>query len=60
MENNLKQMGVFDWFGLLFVAFKLAGIIDWNWLLVLSPFIIPWGILLICGIIIGIINMIKD
>ena len=32
---------------LLFIAYKLAGIIDWSWFLVLSPFILFNGLKLI-------------
>lgn len=45
--------------GLLFIGLKLAGVIEWAWLLVLSPLIIPWGIALlfvISGIIVAAIT----
>lgn len=34
--------------GAIFIILKLANIIDWNWLLVLSPF---WGVILLYIII---------
>ena len=41
MSNNSKEsrggMGFCRWLGLLFIALKLTGHIDWSWWLVLSP-----------------------
>lgn len=38
--------GVGGLLGVLFVALKLTGYIDWSWLWVLAPFWIPWAIIL--------------
>ena len=38
--------GVGGLLGVLFVALKLTGYIDWSWLWVLAPFWIPWVIIL--------------
>jgi len=34
-------IGIFPIVGVMFVFLKLVGVIDWSWLLVLSPFWIP-------------------
>lgn len=30
--------------GLVFITLKLVGVIEWAWLLVLSPIVIPWAL----------------
>lgn len=40
-------------FTLLFVTLKLVGIIDWRWLFVLAPSLIPIGIALVALFIAG-------
>lgn len=51
-------IGIAGALGLLFIGLKLAGVITWSWLWVLSPFWIPLAlvlvILLIMAIILGI------
>lgn len=42
-----------DWLTLLFIALKLCGVIDWGWVLVLSP---EWGAFLVKVLI----NLWKD
>ena len=43
--NN--EMTFVDWLQILLIAFKLSGIINWSWLLVLVPL---WGALLLITI----------
>ena len=53
-ENNAK--GGISFLGLLTVAFivlKLCKVIDWSWFWVLSPVIIPMGIVLFIIIIVA-------
>ena len=53
-ENNAK--GGISFLGLLTVAFivlKLCKVIDWSWFWVLSPVIIPTGIVLFIIIIVA-------
>ena len=33
--------------GLVFITLKLVGVIEWTWLLVLSPIIVPWALALL-------------
>jgi hypothetical protein len=49
-ESTYKGIGFPALLGLLFIALKLTGYINWSWLWILSPF---W--LLPCIIIIGIL-----
>ena len=44
----------------LFIAFKLSGVINWSWVWILSPVWIPLSVALIMIIIILIYAMIKD
>jgi hypothetical protein len=54
-KNSLRKAGGIGFSGLLTVAFvvlKLTNVIDWNWFWVLSPLIIPTGmIMLLIGIL---------
>lgn len=67
-ENNnggyvdvaLDDMGFHSWLGLLFIAFKLAGIINWDWIQVLSPFWITYGFLIIFSAMNIVIDIIFD
>ena len=46
--------------GLLFIAFKLAGIINWSWLWVLAPFWIPFAFgLVMFGIFAVVVLVLK-
>ena len=48
-ENKieLRTLGFFDALALLFIAFKLAGVIAWSWLWVLAPAWLPAAIIII-------------
>lgn len=39
--------------GLLFIGLKLAEVIDWGWAWVLSPFWIPWAVLMVVLMVVG-------
>lgn len=59
MERK-RGMNTIGLLGILFVALKLTGYINWSWWLVTIPF---WGPLLLAGVlifIIGVITFIKD
>lgn len=38
---------VINFLGVLFVALKLSGVVTWSWLVVLMPFWVPAGLLLL-------------
>ena len=48
-ENKieLRTLGFFDALTLLFIAFKLTGVIAWSWLWVLAPVWLPAAIIII-------------
>ena len=45
--------------GLVFIVLKLCHVIEWSWWWVLAPFWIPFGIWLICVLVILIISLIN-
>jgi membrane protein YdbS with pleckstrin-like domain len=45
------SLAFLDLLAILFIAFKLLGIIDWSWWWVLAPIWIPWGLLLVVLVI---------
>lgn len=55
MENEKSKSGTgfLGFLGLLFIALKLTGQINWSWLWVLSPIWIPFVILIIIAVIVG-------
>ena len=54
-------IGFFGLLGILFIALKLLGYIDWAWWLVLAPIWIPAAILAFLLVIVGILYVItKD
>lgn len=60
--SNGKSSGGIGFFGMLtivFIALKLAGFIDWPWLLVLSPIWGFWLLVIVLAIIAAVISEIK-
>lgn len=56
-ESKSSGIGFFSVLGLIFVVLKLTKNIDWSWWWVLSPFLIPIGLLLIIVIIAGFLGI---
>jgi hypothetical protein len=50
VKNVSGNIGFFGLLTILFIGLKLAGLIDWSWLWVLSPLWIP-GVLIIALIV---------
>ena len=52
--NYSSGIGIPGLLGILFIALKLTGVINWSWLWVLSPFWIglALGLLIVAGIVI--------
>lgn len=48
-KNKYSTLGL-EMLLILFIAFKLLGIIAWSWWWVLAPFWIPVGIMIVVGI----------
>jgi hypothetical protein len=62
MSKNSTSSGGIGFTGLLtivFVTLKLTKYIDWSWWWVLSPALIPIGLLLVILIIAGIVTVTK-
>lgn len=59
MENQSKGVGVTGIMTTVFIALKLAKVIDWSWWLVLSPSLIGIGIVTILFAIIGVDAVMK-
>lgn len=53
MESNNSGggLGVSSVLTIVFVVLKLTGVINWNWILVLSPLLIDFGVTIIVIII---------
>lgn len=45
---------------MLFITLRACDIINWNWYWVMSPFLIPLSISIICVCVVGIITMIEN
>ena len=62
MDNNNASrggIGFLGMLGILFIGLKLTGVIDWSWWLVLAPLWIPWGIVLMGILVIGICSYME-
>ena len=60
MEDNISLLNIdsIDLITIVFVVLKLTGVIDWSWWWVLSPLLIPIGLLIVVLIVFGIISFI--
>jgi hypothetical protein len=59
-EDNEKKTIFFDLLLIMFIGFKLSGIIDWSWFWVLSPLWITAGIVSTTAVIVVIVHVIKE
>ena len=61
-DNEVKTVGLgfVDALTLLFIALKLTGQIDWNWIWVLSPIWISISFLAVLAVVILLIGRIID
>lgn len=53
MNKNKPSVGVLGVLQIIFITLKLTGNIDWGWHWVLSPILLPIGIVLVGGVIYG-------
>lgn len=52
MDNGeISELSVFATIGGVFVGLKLCHVVDWPWLAVLSPFLLPVGFLIVTVIL---------
>jgi hypothetical protein len=62
-ENNVNVSGGIGFMGVLqivFIVLKLVKVINWSWIWVLSPTLIPLSITIICLLIVWIIYKIEE
>lgn len=55
-----RMMGICENLTLIFIALRIAGVIDWSIWKVLSPMIIALGVPLVAGILLGIVGWVKE
>lgn len=57
------QVGFLGWLTLIFITLKLTGYVAWSWFWVLSPLLIPLGVVgvvfVICGILAVLSSLIR-
>jgi hypothetical protein len=58
MDSKKSGMELLEILLIVFVILKLVGTIDWSWWWVLSPLLIPIGLLIVVLIVFGIISVI--
>ena len=58
-SSSTKGVGFLGLLTLLFIAYKLAGIIAWSWLLVLAPLWIPLAIAAVAFILAVIVQAVS-
>lgn len=62
-SNNTKAagggIGFSGLLGLLFIALKLCGVIDWSWWWVLAPFWIPIALFIVLILVVAVITIFK-
>lgn len=63
MNDSTKTTGGITFLSLLailFIGLKLGGVIDWSWVWVLAPLWIPFAVVFLIFIIIGIFGVICE
>ena len=58
-ENKGKGIGFLGTLTLIFITLKLCKTIDWSWLWVLAPTLIPLAIFILSAMVVGIITILK-
>jgi uncharacterized membrane protein YdbT with pleckstrin-like domain len=59
-SNSYRGIGFFGLLQVVFIALKVAKVIDWSWWLVFIPAWIQLGIIILLIIILAIIYVIQD
>jgi hypothetical protein len=54
-QSSSNGIGFPSLLTLLFVALKLTHVINWSWWWVMCPMLIVFGIVLVCGVVVGVI-----
>lgn len=58
-SGGSQGIGICGVLAILFIVLKLTGNIDWSWWWVLSPLWIPFVIVILLAILIGILSVFK-
>ena len=62
-ETNTRYVGtsfpILGILGVLFIAFKLAGVIAWPWVWVLAPFWIPLAVAAVVLVVVVIVSVVS-
>lgn len=53
-------MGICSVLTIVFIVLKLNGVIDWKWVWVLAPTLIPLALVVVCFLILGIISYVEN
>lgn len=60
INSDFRGLSIFDVVQIVFLVLKLGGIVDWSWLVVLSPFFISIILAIIVAIVVVFIASDKD
>ena len=64
MDNKGKSagggMGICSVLTIVFIVLKLAGVIDWKWVWVLAPTLIPMALIVVGLLLIGLVTYIEN
>lgn len=64
MDNKGKSagggMGICSVLTIVFIVLKLTGVIDWKWVWVLAPTLVPLALVVVGLLILGIIKYAED
>lgn len=58
VKNRSGGIGFLYLLTILFIALKLTGVINWSWLWVISPLLLPFAVVFIAFIVIGLIKVV--
>lgn len=64
MDNKGKSagggMGICSVLTIVFIVLKLTGVIDWKWVWVLAPTLIPLALIVVGFLLIGLVTYIEN
>ena len=64
MDNKGKSagggMGICSVLTIVFIVLKLTGVIDWKWVWVLAPTLIPMALIVVGLLLIGLVTYIEN
>ena len=53
-------MGICSVLTIVFIVLKLTGVIDWKWVWVLAPTLIPLALIVVCLLFLGIVKYLEE